>query len=480
MRRVHPAHSAVVRPFEEPRLSRRTLLLRGGAATLALAALRTRLLGGAGLAAADEPPVARFGPLRRDPNGLFDLPEGFSYRVVSRTGETMSDGFRVPGAPDGMAAFPGPGGKTILVRNHELTHVPPDLGPFGTANDLLDRVARDLVYDRGGGTEPALGGTTTVVWDTAAGKVERQYLSLAGTLRNCAGGPTPWGSWVSCEESLQTRDGSFERVHGFNFEVPATAQGPVAPEPLRAMGRFNHEAVAFDPASGCVYQTEDRDDGLFYRFLPNDRRRLAAGGRLQALKACECKEGIDLRNWSGRAAVVGELIPAEWVDLDDVESPADDLRMRGFARGATRFARGEGMWRGSDGIYFACTSGGARRKGQIFRYVPSPREGTADERPDPGMLELFAEPNDAARLDMGDNLTVAPWGELVVCEDGPGEQYLRLVDARGEVHTLARNAHNESELAGVTFSPDGSTMFVNIMFPGITLAVTGPWPTARA
>jgi secreted PhoX family phosphatase len=244
------------------------------------------------------------------------------------------------------------------------------------------------------------------------------------------------------------------------------------------MGRFNHEAVAFDPASGCVYQTEDRDDGLLYRFLPHDRSRLAAGGRLQAFKACECKDGVDVRNWQERAVVQGELIPAEWVDLDDVEAPDDDLRRRGFARGATRFARGEGMWRGADGIYLACTSGGPRRRGQIFRYVPGPREGTPDEKTDAGMLELFAEPDDALRLDMGDNLTVAPWGELIVCEDGPGEQLLRLFDVRGEPQPLARNALNQSELAGAAFSPDGSTLFVNVMDPGITLAVTGPWPTA--
>jgi len=178
--------------------------------------------------------------------------------------------------------------------------------------------------------------------------------------------------------------------------------------------------------------------------------------------------------------VRGELLPAEWVDVDDVEAPDDDLRLRGFAKGATRFARGEGMWRGADGIYFACTSGGAERRGQVFRYVPSPHEGTPEEKSEPGMLELFSEPDDALRFDMGDNLTVAPWGEPIVCEDGPGEQYLRVVDLFGEPHPLARNARSGSELAGAVFSPDGSTLFVNVMDPGTTLAVTGPWPAAGA
>jgi len=461
-----------------PTLSRRRFLARSTATTLAFAAL---LRGRRGQGADDAPsPEARFGPLVRDPGGVIDLPKGFTYRIVSRTGETMRDGLRVPGAPDGMGAFAGPEGKTIVVRNHELTSDVPDKGPFGPSNELLDQLPSGELYDRGGGTRPQLGGTTTFVWDTRAGKLEKQFLSLAGTVRNCAGGVTPWGSWISCEEATLYPVRGAERTHGWNFEVPAAASGGrVAPVPLKAMGRFNHEAVAFDPASGCVYQTEDRDDGLLYRFVPNDKRKLAAGGKLQAFRVCECKRPIDLRNWKTRDVLPLELIGAEWVDLDDVESPADDLRLRGAELGAAPFARGEGMWRGDDGIYFACTIGGKERKGQIFRYVPSPHEGTPQEVDDPGNLELFAEPEDATRLDMGDNLTVAPWGELVVCEDGPGKQHLRVIDARGDVSTLAKNALSSSEFAGATFSPDGSTLFVNIMSPGVTLAVTGPWPTAR-
>jgi hypothetical protein len=458
-------------------LSRRRFLERGAATTLAFAAL----LRGARSVAADAPGAAagRFGPLVRDPGGVVDLPAGFTYRVVSRTGETMSDGLFVPGAPDGMGAFAGEGGKTVVIRNHELINQTPEDGPFGPANELLDRLPSAHVYDRGGGTRPALGGTTTFVWDTRTGRLEKQFLSLAGTVRNCAGGVTPWGSWISCEEATLYPIAAAERTHGWNFEVPASASAGLAvPAPLKAMGRFNHEAVAIDPASGCVYQTEDRDDGLLYRFVPSSPGRLAAGGKLQAFRVCECKRPIDLRNWKRRDVLPFELIGAEWVDLDDVESPQDDLRIRGAEAGAAPFARGEGMWRGADGIYFACTIGGKSRKGQIFRYVPSPHEGTPRESEEPGNLELFAEPEDASRLDMGDNLTVAPWGELIVCEDGPGEQFLRVVDAQGEVSAFARNALSDSEFAGATFSPDGTTLFVNIMSPGTTLAVTGPWPAA--
>ena len=338
------------------------------------------------------------------------------------------------------------------------------------------------VYDRGGGTKPALGGTTTFVWDTKNQRLEKQYLSLAGTIRNCAGGVMPWGSWISCEEATQGPDVG-HRAHA-RLELRGAGVGGAearhAGSRSQAMGRFNHEAVAIDLASGCVYQTEDREDGLLYRYVPTDRTRLAAGGKLQAFRVCACKYGVDVRNWTTRDASPGELIGAEWVDLDDVASPHDDLRLRGAAQGAAPFARGEGMWRGSDGIYFACTNGGANRKGQIFRYLPSPYEGTARETEEPGNLELFVEPDDDSKLDMGDNLTVAPWGELVVCEDGPGEQFLRLIDLNGDVWPLARNALNESEFAGATFSPDGTTLFVNIMSPGTTLAVTGPWPAARA
>ena len=156
-------------------------------------------------------------------------------------------------------------------------------------------------------------------------------------------------------------------------------------------------------------------------------------------------------------------------------APADDLRYQGFEKGAARFARGEGMWYGRDAIYFACTDGGRQKSGQIWRYVPSPAEGSSNERDKPGRLELFIEPNDGALVENCDNVTVTPWGDLILCENGPGEEFLVGVTPAGQFYRLARNAMDHADLAGATFAPDGSTLFVNIQGKGVTLAITGPW-----
>jgi uncharacterized protein len=460
------------------KLSRRHFLRSAGAYTAGIVGLRAFM--GDASALAQAPEQARqygFGDLVEDPDGLLDLPRDFSYHAFSRTGDEMDDGFITPGRPDGMGTFPGPNGSTILLRNHELD--PDDgLGPFGPGNELLPGVDLEKLYDSGGGSSPAPGGTTTLVYDTAARSLLQSSLSLAGTVRNCAGGATPWNTWISCEETADRVGafGTYERDHGYNFEVPATAtMGLVTPTPLTAMGRFKHEAVAVDPNSGIVYQTEDRDEGLIYRFIPDSPGVLAAGGRLQAL-AVKGTPRVDTRNWSGRVIAVGEPMDVEWVDIADVESPGDNLRFRGFSDGAARFASGEGMWYGNDAIYFTCTEGGGSRIGQIWRYVPSPLEGQPGEAANPGSLSLFQEPNDMDVVEEADNGTVAPWGDLILSEDGSGDQFLVGVTPAGAFYKFARNAHADSdELTGVTFSPDGSTLFVNIQEPGITLAIQGPW-----
>jgi secreted PhoX family phosphatase len=242
------------------------------------------------------------------------------------------------------------------------------------------------------------------------------------------------------------------------------------------MGRFKHEAVAVDPASGAVYLTEDRHDGCIYRYLPKVADRLVEGGRLQAL-AIAGHSSLDTRNWHAKRDVeIGDRLALDWIDLEDVEPADDSLREQAFKRGAALFARGEGMWRGADGIYFACTIGGSRRLGQIWRLRPSGRTGGAGERSEPATLELFVEPNNATVVENADNITVAPWGDLIVCEDGPGQQFLLGITPAGDIYKLARNALNGSEFAGATFSPDASTLFVNIQHPhGLTLAITGPW-----
>lgn len=454
-------------------LSRRQFLARGSAFSLGFFGLRAALRAGA-----LEPETPGYGPLVADPKQIFDLPAGFTYRAFSHAGEEMDDGLLVPSYHDGMAAFPGKDGRVILVRNHEL-----DIGwfkhsAFGPTAERLGRLPRDRFYNYGFGKTPALGGTTTVVYDPATGRVERQFMSLAGTMRNCAGGPTPWGSWLTCEEWTGPSGEFSEKPHGFVFEVPASATSAVDPVPLSAMGRFYREAVAVDPASGCVYQTEDLGDGLIYRFIPKVPGKLAAGGKLQAL-SIRGQRSADLRNWKARTIAPGATFEIDWIDLDDVHSPKDDLRLQGFSKGAAVFARNEGMWYGRGSVFFCATNGGFKQKGQVWRYTPSPLEGKSDEPRTPGKLELFIESPDPSVIENADNITVAPWGDLIVCEDEVTEsdkiQHLVGIRPDGRTYRLGRNAMGKSELAGATFSPDGSVLFLNIQRPGLTLAITGPW-----
>jgi secreted PhoX family phosphatase len=396
-----------------------------------------------------------YGPLVRDPAGLLDLPPDFSYRLLSSLGDPMDDGATVPDRADGMGCFELGGGRLALVRNHELQ---PQHDGGGVSGPAFDTVARSLV--------PLPGGTTTIVLDAASLSVERQYRSLAGTIRNCAGGITPWGTWLTCEENTDRADGRINKDHGWVFEVPADAPGLVDPVPLTAMGRFFHEAACVDPASGIVYLTEDREDGLLYRFIPAAPGRLAQGGRLEALVLGGM---ADTRNWSGPELDPGAWGEARWIALDDVESPGDDLRQRGAAAGAALFARGEGIWMGEGEFYFTCTSGGAAKQGQIFRLRP--QSGGSDR------LQLFFESTAREEYSFGDNLTVAPDGQLIVCEDQytPGAaNHLRGITTNGQPYAFGA-LHLNTELAGACFSPDGRYLFVNAYSPTRTLAISGPW-----
>ena len=419
-----------------------------------------------------------YGALRPDPAGLLDLPEGFSYRVISAFGDPMDDGLIVPDRADGMGAIPIDNRRVALIRNHELDVQHGSTGPF------RDAPAPDLLtFDRGADGMPIPGGTTTIIYDYRAHRIESQHLSLVGTIRNCAGGTTPWGSWLTCEENV-SRAGSrgIGQDHGWVFEIPASAKGLVAPNPLKAMGRFNHEAAAVDPRTGIVYLTEDRDDSLFYRFIPNERGALAKGGRLQALAFTDGGLPADSRNWSGVTMPVQEWRDARWIDLDEVEAPEDDLRKRGHAAGGVLFARGEGIHFGNGELYFCCTSGGAAKLSQVMRYRPSRLEGRADEAIAPGRVQIFVESADPDSLNYGDNIIVAPTGHLIVCEDQYTDvvaNHLRGITPDGSLYDFAL-LHAQTELAGACFSPDGATMFVNLYSPGKTLAITGPWNAFRA
>ena len=423
-----------------------------------------------------------------DPDRVLDLAQGLSYTVVSRIGDPMSDGFRVPGAHDGMAAFPGVDGRIRLVCNHELKPELQNASAFADTYRDLPEVVRQRFYDRGKDTTPAPGGTTTTIFNPATGETERQFLSLAGTETNCAGGPTPWGSWLSCEECFEKPGNDWslprkhirEKRHGYVFEVPSAANELVAPIPLKAMGRFEHEACAVDPRSGIVYMTEDRYHSLLYRFIPDVPGNLAKGGRLQALGVAG-EDSLPTHNWERKAHVpLRQPLDTFWIDLEDVDPVKNDLRLRGAKDGAAMFARGEGLCFAEDRLAFTCTIGGPARRGQVFTYQPSPLEGTADEAGHPGQLELIAEADDASLLTNADNLTMAPWGDLIVCEDTLDDSNSSIVGIRpdGSQYLLADNAYSRSELAGVCFSPDGDILFLNIQYPGLTVAISGDWTSA--
>ena len=417
------------------RWGRRSFLVRGSfaatALTLPFAGLLSRRAG-----------ARDYGELVPDPEGIFDLPEGFTYVILEQRGDSMDDGYVVPGRPDGMACFAGPDGTWVLMCNHEVSLLDAANGAY----DLGEAPAE--AYDA-----DAFGGVTRVVIDPRTMTRISSNLVLTGTVRNCAGGPSPWG-WLSCEEDTSSD-------HGYVFACPIDADAVVAPERIVGYGRFNHEAAAVDPDTLACYLTEDRGDGCLYRFLPDDPGDPFTG-TLQALRVIG-REGLD----TSTGLAVGELLDVDWVEVTDPDPPGDTVRDEAQAAGAATFSRGEGIWLHESEIYFACTNGGPAGLGQVFRLIDGPGGST---------LELVAQSESADVLDFPDNVTVAPWGQVFISEDGGGDQFVRAIDDMGNVIPFARNAVSDSELAGVCFSPDGRAMFVNIQSDGLTLMVTGPFP----
>jgi uncharacterized protein len=420
-------------------------------------------------------PGGGYGPLVPDQDGLLDLPRGFRYRVLSREGaELASGGGKVPSNFDGMAVFPRRGGGAHLVRNHENRPDAPIPVPQTPSH----------TYDPGG-----KGGTSTLVVGEKY-RLEEEYVSLAGTSTNCAGGPSPWHTWLSCEENEdKAGTNGYTKDHGFIFEVdPYDNERNAEPTPLTAMGRFQHEAVAVDPRTGIVYETEDSFEppyGLFYRFLPEKPLggygSLRAGGRLEAMRV----PGVPDLSVVQEPGTVFEKV--EWVRVPDPLATDTPTKLQDYGpAGISRAQKLEGAWWGEHDRCAYITSSFARsdegsaatHDGQVWKY--DPKRGTIT-------LEVIfrrdADTPEDQKFQQPDNITMAPYGGLMICEDGDGENYVMGLTADGEPYHFARNRQNSGtpeepvfgEFAGVGFSPSGRTMFVNCYRPGTTFAITGPW-----
>ena len=439
-------------------VDRRTFIRRGAMGAGALWALSLGEFMSRRAEAAIPSPYGAIGPKLDETTGLplLQLPDGFRYLSFSWTGDAMDDGVVVPPAHDGMAVVgaQGASGRIILVRNHEA----------GAGTPYVTKPSITYAAD-------GAGGTTNIIFNQRLGRWEKAWSSLAGTNRNCAGGVTPWGTWITGEETTEVG-------HGWQFEVGAQKGDPT---PLVDMGRFSHEACMVDPDTGYAYETEDAGSTSgFYRFVPNVAGKFKKGGELFMLKV-KGQPNVNL----GAAFRIGTIWDVTWVPIADPAAGTTTVFAQGAAQGAAAFRRLEGCWWSDTTGYFLSTDGGVRREGQVFEYDPIAET-----------LKLIYDSPSFLDCDNPDNLTVTPRGGLVLCEDAAGgqgnvaaERMLGLT-LDGGVFTFAMNnvvlanAYNarvpagdyrNQEFAGACYSPDGQWLFCNIQTPGITFAITGPW-----
>ncbi|GAB2975557.1 PhoX family protein [Amycolatopsis acidiphila] len=455
-------------------LTRRDLL-RTGALGIVVAGSVEAIA--APVAAAQTRRPAGYGALVDDPAGLLALPKGFSYRVVAQAGvTTLESGQPTPSDADGTACFRD-GRGFVLVNNHEIGGGE----PYGVP------ALPGLSYDPG-----AAGGTTNILVDHS-GKRLREYVSLAGTHNNCAGGHTPWNTWLTCEETEQRAGGVFQQDHGYVFEVDpfdrAANRNPVA---LRFLGRYSHEAVAVDPDDSTIYLTEDASgpNGLYFRWTPPRGFRgrkgalrhlqLTEGDNAGRLQAMSCfKGGRQIADLS-EATQPGTRYRVKWVDVPDRQAAEVSVRSQ-FAPGEVTHSRKlEGAYWGDGGAYFVASYARAddgsvhEHDGQVWFY--DPRSETVELKT---IFGVNPDPDADTNYDGPDNITVSPYGGLILAEDGEGLSHLVGVTDRGQAYPMARNELNNSEFTGPTFSHDGRFLFANIQTPGYVFAITGPWEECR-
>ena len=426
---------------------------------------------------------------------LIGLPPGFRYWSFGWTGDPIFPGLAggpvTPALHDGMDVIKQVGPWAIICRNHEV----------GGGAAFIDGRLR---YSPAAG-----GGNTNLIFDTHRAKWIAAWPTLAGTVRNCAGGGTDHNSWLSCEETgIDTTDAAGNvYTHGWCFDVPAV--GTSNGKPIKAMGRRSHEAAAVDPRTGYVYLTEDTTPAGVYRFQPNRTRSWEApysrGGQLEILKIVGVPNANLRGTFTGGGAPypvpVGAKLDVEWVPINDPENLASPSNYaQGAALGAADFHRPEGAWYRDGVVFFVCTEGGSTGNGQVFALdVKSQTLRLVYDAP-----LVNGSPSE---LDNPDNLTVTPRGSLLFCEDNAGNpaflldgvstERLVALTPNGKIFTFATNLVDFSagkigpytrpsgvtftgnqrgnEWAGACFDRTGKWLFANIQTPGVTFAITGPW-----
>ena len=404
----------------------------------------------------DDPALPWDQVLAPDSAGLLDLPNSLSYRVVAERGTMMADGLMTPPRPDGMGAFDISDNEVALVCNHEI-------GGEYSSGGRDEAINPETAYNLASDGSALSGGTTTIILDAESLDTKRVHRSLAGTVRNCAGGETPWGTWISCEETEIDE-------HGYAFEVDPRETTLAGYKRLTAMGRFEREAVAVDPTTGICFQTEDDPSGLFYRFIPDQINQLDGPGRLEALMIRAFSGSTE--SFLSEGGILGETYAAAWVPIADPQAAEEKTRDQGAQLGAHAFNGGEGGIVDDENrfVYFVNKRGGQSNSGQIWRY-----------HLETDAIELFYDSPDPSAYWAGDNIYIAPWGDLLVCEDHD-QQPCRVIGFRADAssYVLASCPIIGDELAGLCFSNATQTMFINVQGSGKTLAISGDWTAIEA